>query len=182
MALAGTIPHPRRRGVHRAWPFYIGGSGDRRGPFQRFCERSVLRSRQDHSFGRGRFRRRCQPCRINSGIPTRSRYGARTPISTICGPSNPPTRLNSTASGVATPSVISKTLRQAPTTPLKRRLRQATRPAHRLEKTAPSRRTRPESQTATPLDSKNPWSRTGQERPGFAEHKIRRRTAQASFQ
>ena len=99
----------------------LAQDGDRRGPFQRFCERSVLRSWQDHSFGRGRFRRRCQPCRINSGIPTRSRYGARTPISTICGPSNPPTRLNSTASGVATPSVISKTLRQAPTTPLKRR-------------------------------------------------------------
>ena len=87
----------------------------------RFCERSVLRSRQDHSFSLGGLRRCCQHCRINSGIPTRSRYGARAPITTICGPSNPPTRLNSTASGVATPSATSKTLRQAPTTPLKRR-------------------------------------------------------------
>ena len=31
---SGHIPHPRRRGERgQAWLFYIGGSGDRRGPF-----------------------------------------------------------------------------------------------------------------------------------------------------
>ena len=34
----------------------------------------------DHSSGPGGLRRRCTNCRINSGIPTRSRYGTRAPM------------------------------------------------------------------------------------------------------
>ena len=75
----------------------------------------------DHSPGPVGLRRRCKNCRINSGIPTRSRYGTRAPITTICGPSNPPTRLSSTANGVATAIATHNPLRQDPTTPLKRR-------------------------------------------------------------
>ena len=75
----------------------------------------------DHSPAPAGLRRRCKNCRINSGIPTRSRYGTRAPITTICGPSNPPTRLSSTANGVATAIATHNPLRQDPTTPLKRR-------------------------------------------------------------
>ena len=75
----------------------------------------------NHSSGLGELRRRCTNCRVNSGIPTRSKYGTRAPITTIWGPSNPPTRLNNTANGVATAIATHNPLRQDPTTPLKRR-------------------------------------------------------------
>ena len=75
----------------------------------------------NHSSGLGELRRRCANCRVNSGIPTRSKYGTRAPITTIWGPSNPPTRLNNTANGVATAIATHNPLRQDPTTPLKRR-------------------------------------------------------------
>ena len=75
----------------------------------------------NHSSGLGELRRRCTNCRINSGIPTRSKYGMTAPITTIWGPSNPPTRLNNTANGVATAIATHNPLRQDPTTPLKRR-------------------------------------------------------------
>ena len=63
---------------------------------------------------------------------------------------------------------------------LSRGVAPATRPAGRPERTGAVPIVWPESQTALPLDPRNPWSRNGQGRARVAGHRVRCQTALAS--